>query len=99
MSTLSFQKVVVTVGSNDPAKDLMAIANSRLAPLGYTGIKYEGHIFAEKNGCLVDAFVLEIKDYLYWLVVLCVGPTQPIADGVRDEIFQIAGQVLNATGS
>ena len=58
-------------------------ANQFLPAAGYTNTRFEGHIFAAKNGCLVDVFLP------CWQVTLCVGPSQAVCDVVGDEVFRM----------
>ena len=91
MPTLSIRKDQLTIqaGWNQTAV-LTQIAQEFLPAAGYTNTKFEGHIFAAKNGCLVDVFLLAIGGLLSWQVILCVGPSQAVCDTVRDEVFRIS---------
>ena len=91
MTTLSFRSDELTIQAFvNQAQTLTQIAQSVLPAVGYTNTRFEGHVFAEKNGCLVDIFLLAIGGLLSWQVVLVAGPTQAACDAVRDEASRIS---------
>nr|WP_321986699.1 hypothetical protein [uncultured Lichenicoccus sp.] len=88
MTTLSFRSDRLTIqASVRQVQALTAIAQTILPGAGYTDTKFEGHVFAAKNGCLVDIVLLPIGGLLSWQVVLVAGPTQAACDAIRDEAF------------
>ena len=58
-----------------------------LPGLGFTDVSLEQeHVHGARAGYGVDVFFLPITDRVFWEVVLCDGPAQPVADSIMASV-------------
>ncbi len=96
MTTLSFASDQVLITHTTTSELLTAFSTQALETHGYSNIEVQDYIFASKNDCLIDLFLLYTNGQETWRLVVCAGPNQPACDAVRDGVRQLFDAYLPA---